>query len=226
MVSPLEKSNEDDVKTDPEEDTESVNFNFRPVAFYIPVNDQFDKGNRYKKRKKKKSKSKIRENSEKNQQDEPTFKLNHDEKMLQADILHQDQLNEKGEMSRKYQEKYEKAKTKRETIIENLRKKSEDKITRAEEKRKRRLAKQKERLKAAEERLEKVRCRKETMDQDFREKTATKIVEDEERLQKLKQNEVPVPAVFRREEILRYRQKLYEDRQLSKERTDNKNEFP
>ncbi|XP_061182123.1 inner centromere protein B-like [Saccostrea echinata] len=224
MVSPpLEKNNEDDGKTVSEEDTESVNFDFRPVAFYIPVNDQFDNGNKYKKKKRKKSKSKVRENSEKTR-DEPTFKLNHDEKMLQADILHQDQLNEKGEMSRKHQEKYEKAKTKREMIIENLRKKTEDKIIRAEEKRKRRLAKQKEKLKAAEERLEKVRCRKETMDQNFREKTASKIVEDEERLQKMKQNDVPLRAIFRREEILRYRQKLYEDRQLSKERTDNKNE--
>lgn len=127
-------------------------------------------------------------------------------------------------MSRKHQEKYEKAKTKREMIIENLKKKSEDKILRAEEKRKRRLAKQKEKLQAVEARLAKVRCRKETMDQRFREKTVTKLVEDEERLRSLQQSELPLRAIFRREEILRYRQKLYEERQQCKERAVNKNQ--
>lgn len=127
-------------------------------------------------------------------------------------------------MSRKHQEKYEKAKTKREMIIENLKKKSEDKILRAEEKRKRRLAKQKEKLQAVEARLAKVRCRKETIDQRFREKTVTKLVEDEERLRSLQQSELPLRAIFRREEILRYRQKLYEERQQCKERAVNKNQ--
>lgn len=130
-----------------------------------------------------------------------------------------------GEMSRKHQEKYEKAKSKREMIIENLRKKSEDKILRAEEKRKKRIAKQKEKLKAVEERLAKVRCRKETIDKNFREKTVTKLVEDEERLRTLQQSDLPLRAIFRREEILRYRQKLYEERQQCKERTVNKNQF-
>lgn len=130
-----------------------------------------------------------------------------------------------GEMSRKHQEKYEKAKSKREMIIENLRKKSEDKILRAEEKRKKRIAKQKEKLKAVEERLAKVRCRKETIDHNFREKTVTKLVEDEERLRTLQQSDLPLRAIFRREEILRYRQKLYEERQQCKERTVNKNQF-
>jgi hypothetical protein len=64
----------------------------RPISFYVPVNDSVDNG--YKKTMRN-AKSRLRRRSEENE-DESYFKLNHDEKMLQADILYQDQLNEKG----------------------------------------------------------------------------------------------------------------------------------
>ncbi|XP_048759195.2 uncharacterized protein LOC125668805 [Ostrea edulis] len=199
----------------------SDNFDPRPISFYVPVNDPIENG--YKKMKRT-MKSRIRQKSEENE-GEPHFKLNHDEKMLQADILYQDQLNGRGELSRKHQEKYEKAKTKREMVIEDLRKKTEDKILRAEDKRKRKLERQIEKLKTAEERLAKVRFRKETMDQNFRDKTVSKLIEDEERLRSIQLNDLPLRAIYQREEILRYRQKLYEDRQQCRERTMNKNQY-
>jgi hypothetical protein len=108
-------------------------------------------------------------------------------------------------------------------VIEDLRKKTEDKILRAEDVRKRKQERQKEKLRNAEERLAKVRFRKETIDQHFRDKTVSKLIEDEERLRNMQQNDLPLRAIFQREEILRYRQKLYEDRQQCKERTMNKN---
>lgn len=110
-------------------------------------------------------------------------------------------------------------------VIEDLRKKTEDKILRAEDKRKRKLERQIEKLKTAEERLSKVRFRKETMDQNFRDKTVSKLIEDEERLRSIQLNDLPLRAIYQREEILRYRQKLYEDRQQCRERTMNKNQY-
>lgn len=84
-------------RTRSQEDTEGVTGDFRPVAFYIPVNPSPSK-TQSSERRKKRTKSKRRENSEERDEDEDdcNFRLNHEEKMLQADILHQDQLNEKG----------------------------------------------------------------------------------------------------------------------------------
>ena len=78
-------------------DPEGVTGDFRPVAFYIPVNPSPCK-TQSSERRKKRTKSNQRENSEERYEEEEdyNFKLNHEEKMLQADILHQDQLNEKG----------------------------------------------------------------------------------------------------------------------------------
>lgn len=82
-----------DVSHSSKENTKTVNSDVRPVAFYIPVNDL--SVNQLSERKKNRTQSKDGENSEQ-MGDTCNYKLNHDEKMLQADILHQDQLNEKG----------------------------------------------------------------------------------------------------------------------------------
>lgn len=76
-----------------QENTKTENSDVRPVAFYIPVNDL--SVSQLSKRKKSRTQSKDGENSEQ-MADTYNYKLNHDEKMLQADILYQDQLNEKG----------------------------------------------------------------------------------------------------------------------------------
>lgn len=76
-----------------EKNTKTIQGDVHPVAFYIPVNDL--SANQLSERKKNLTQSKDGENSEQ-MGDTCNFKLNHDEKMLQADILHQDQLNEKG----------------------------------------------------------------------------------------------------------------------------------
>lgn len=82
-----------DVSHSSKENTKTVNSDVRPVSFYIPVNDL--SVNQLSERKKSRTQSKDGENSEQ-MGDTYNYKLNHDEKMLQADILHQDQLNEKG----------------------------------------------------------------------------------------------------------------------------------